>query len=270
MANAPAPGPAEAYDRYLGPALFEPWAQILLQRAVPRAGEHALDLACGTGIVTRQLAPLLGADGRVVAVDISPDMLAVARAKPALEGAPIEWRQGDAGALDLPDAAFDLLVCQQGLQFFPDRAGAVRGMHRVLRPGGRAALAVWLGLQDHALFRAMFEAEGGHLGVPPERLAMPFSLADPEAIRDLFVAAGFSKVTIEVHARDAAFPEPERFVGLVVTAGAAVIPELALDEAGHQALVRVVLAETAAVLAAHRQGDHLVIPMRAHLVLARR
>ena len=89
-----------------------------------------MDVACGTGSVARHVAPLVGAEGKVVALDISPEMLAVARGLPAPAGATIEWREGNAIALTVPDDAFDLVLCQQGLQFFSDRAAAVREMRR--------------------------------------------------------------------------------------------------------------------------------------------
>jgi SAM-dependent methyltransferase len=105
------PTPAEMFDQYFGPALFTPWAHVLLEYAAPQPGERVLDLACGTGTVARHVVPVVGATGKVVAVDISPDMLAAARSHPAPEGAPIEWRAGDATSLDLPDDAFDLVLC---------------------------------------------------------------------------------------------------------------------------------------------------------------
>jgi len=101
-----------------------------------------LDVACGTGIVARQAAPLVGADGQVVALDMNPAMLAVARALPAPSGATIHWREGDAMDLPFEDGAFDVVLCQHGLQFVPDRARAVREMRRVLAPGGRALVIV--------------------------------------------------------------------------------------------------------------------------------
>src|SRR5438552_1035927 len=137
------PSPAEIFESYFVPAIFAPWARVLLEYAAPRPGDRVLDLACATGIVARQVAPVVGPSGRVVALDINPGMLAVGASLPAPEGAAIEWRQGDAVALDLPTGAFDLVLCQQGLQFFSDRAAAVREMKRVLADGGRVVLSLW-------------------------------------------------------------------------------------------------------------------------------
>ena len=103
MAQQQSLAPAEMFDRYFGPALFTPWASVLLEHAAPRPGERVLDLACGTGTVARRVAPIIGATGTVTALDISPSMLAVARARQAPDGAAIEWREGDAVARDGDD-----------------------------------------------------------------------------------------------------------------------------------------------------------------------
>jgi ubiquinone/menaquinone biosynthesis C-methylase UbiE len=155
--------PAEMYERFFVPAMFAPWARVLLEYAAPQPGERVLDLACGTGVVARHVAPRIGATGRLIALDLRPGMLAVARSLPAPSGAAIEWREGDAVALDLPADSFDLVVCQQGLQFFSDRAAAVREMQRVLAPGGRLALNIWQGLERQPVFEAFAEAEVRHL-----------------------------------------------------------------------------------------------------------
>jgi ubiquinone/menaquinone biosynthesis C-methylase UbiE len=108
---------AEIYEEYLVPAIFEPWARNLLDRAAPRPGERVLDVACGSGIVARLAAEQVGAAGTVVGVDINPGMIAVARKNAGAAG--VEWKEGNATALPLPDGSFDLVTCQQGLQFFP-------------------------------------------------------------------------------------------------------------------------------------------------------
>jgi ubiquinone/menaquinone biosynthesis C-methylase UbiE len=137
-------------------------------------GERALDVACGTGSVARHVAPLVGAAGQVVGLDISPAMLAVARALPASAGAPIAWQEGNAIRLDLPDDAFELVLCQQGLQFFPDRAAALREMRRVLTAGGRVAISVWQALQRHPVYAALFHATARHLGTTIDTVDVSF------------------------------------------------------------------------------------------------
>jgi SAM-dependent methyltransferase len=260
-------GPAQTYDQYLGPAIFHPWGRVLLEHAAPKPGARVLDLACGTGIVTRQVAEAVGEQGKVVGVDLSPDMLAVARSKPPAEGAAIEWREGNAVQLDLPDGAFDRVLCQQGFQFFPDKSAAAREMRRVLSDGGPAVVSVWKGLNDHPVFAALFEAESRHLGVPMSELAVPFSLGDGQRLRGYLEDAGFGRTEVMERSMEVEFPEPERFVQLTVLAGAAVIPELAKDEAGRAALVEAVSRETREVLERHRTGDRLRFAMSSNIAV---
>jgi len=136
--NAP-----EAYERYIIPALFHEWACDLVETAAVQAGERVLDVACGTGVVARVAASRVGKAGHVVGVDVNEGMLGMARTVPPSLGTTITWQQGDAAALPLPNAAFDVVLCQQGLQYFPQREAALREMARVLVPGGRLALSVW-------------------------------------------------------------------------------------------------------------------------------
>ncbi len=147
MAQQPTAGnPAEVYESFFVPAMFAPLATLVLDRVSPRPGERVLDVACGTGIVARRAARLVGDGGRVVGVDPSPAMLAVARSAAVSEDVSVEWQEGTAEALPFPDASFDLAFCQMGLQFFPDKQAGLTELHRVLVPGGRTAVSVLLGL----------------------------------------------------------------------------------------------------------------------------
>ena len=109
-------------------------------RRPPLGPQRALDLACGTGIVARRVAPRVAPGGSVAGLDVSPAMLAVARARAAAEGVEVTWDEGNATSLPYGDGAFDLALCQQGLQFFPDQPAALRELHRVPPPpaGGRS------------------------------------------------------------------------------------------------------------------------------------
>jgi SAM-dependent methyltransferase len=267
----PKPTPAQVYERYLVPAIFAPCARVLLEAVEPRPGERALDVACGSGVVARQVAALVGAGGRVIGVDLRPGMIEVARSLPAPAGASIAWHEGDALALDLPDGSFDLVTCQQGLQFFADRVAALREMRRVLVPGGRVGVAVWLGLDRLDLFRALAEGEVRHLaslGVTYEDAAAPFTLGDPEEVRALLSAAGFADVSVEERSFEARFSEPERFVSNVDFAYAAVIPQFAEDPAAFEAFAETVQREMHDVIEGHRQGDELVIQLHLNLATA--
>lgn len=262
------PAPAEMFDEYFGPAVFAPWARVLLEYAAPQPGERVLDLACGTGTVARHAAPVVGATGKGVGVDINPDMLAVARSRPAPAGAPIEWRAGDATSLDLPDDAFDLVLCQQGLQFFPERAAAVREIRRVLTDTGRVVLSVWQALDRHPVFEALCEAEARYLDVPISDVASPWSLPSAGEVRALLSEAGFRRIEIVTRSLDARFAAPDRFVELTVLAGAAVVPTFDHeDSAARLALTEAVAREIEPVVRRYRSGDELIVPTFWHIAV---
>jgi ubiquinone/menaquinone biosynthesis C-methylase UbiE len=136
----------EAYQRYGVPALGTAKAHDLVALEALQAGERVLDIACGTGVVTRHAAHAVGTTGQVTGLDINEGMLQVARTVAPPAGAPITWRQASVMALPFPEASFDVVLCQWGLEFFPDRAQGVREMARVLVPGGRVGLRVWRAL----------------------------------------------------------------------------------------------------------------------------
>ena len=127
--NAP-----EMYERYFVPTIFAPLASLLIELAAIQPSERVLDVACGTGVVARLAAQYVGPTGQVVGLDLNPEMLAVACTIPLPPGASIRWQEGSAVALPCAEAAFEVVCCQQGLQFFPDRGAALREMHRVLVP----------------------------------------------------------------------------------------------------------------------------------------
>ena len=261
--------PAETYEHYFVPAMFLPWATILLRHAALQAGERVLDVACGTGIVARQAAPLVGADGQVAALDMNPAMLAVARALPAPSGATINWREGNAMALPFQDGAFDVVLCQHGLQFIPDRARAVREMRRVMAPGGRALTIVLQALARHPVFETLMESVARHLSLPISAVMTPFALCDADELRTLFTAAGFKKVDIIPESTVVRFPEPERFVPLAVTSSAAAVPAFAqLEAPARAALLEAVRGETEPTIRRYRDGDVVTFPMFAHIALA--
>lgn len=268
MAEKSSVNPADIYDGYFVPAIFVPWTHVLLEHAEPQAGERVLDVACGTGIVARTVAPLVGSEGKVIALDISPDMLAVARKHAAPSGAVIEWREGD--ALALPDGPFDLVLCQQGLQFFPDPAAAVTEMRRVLDHEGRVVLSVWQPLQLHVVYEALLRSTAHQLGAALEDLAHAWSLGDAKQLRRLFDDAAFQETTISQHSITVEFPEPDRFVDLTVLGGATTIPAFArLGEAERAELVESVKQETEDVLERYRNEQTIAFPMYAHTVVAR-
>jgi SAM-dependent methyltransferase len=183
------------YERYKVPRIFRPLAERFVDHVGNRPGERLLDVACGTGIVARVAAPLVRAHGKVAAIDVNCEMLAVAAGCARVEGAVIEWLQADATELPFGSGAFDTVLCQQGLQFFPDRARALGEMRRVLAPDGRIALNVW-GPRNpylHALARALRRHFGAEAA---ERSRAPLALADRAALLALLQAAGLRSIAL--------------------------------------------------------------------------
>jgi SAM-dependent methyltransferase len=256
-------------DRFIAPGLLAPWARDLIQRADLQPGEQVLDVACGTGLVTLLAAPLVGMEGSVVGVDISPAMLGVARAKDAPGGATIEWREGSAVALPCDDQAFDVVLCQQGLQFFPDRPAAVREMARVLKPGGRLCLNVWCDLALNP-GQAAIEAAGlRQLGV--STLASAFVLHDPVELTALLVDGGFKDVSVLPLRLEAHFASSDVFVQSMVIGAAAVLKHLAeMSEDERADLINKTQSDVATALARYVGSDGLAYPTEAHVALARR
>lgn len=197
------------YDDFFVPRLYQPWGEVLVEGVQLGIGESVLDVACGPGSLTRICAAHVGPTGRVLGTDQSADMLAVAREKTGIPiAARIAYKQASAEALPAETSGFDAVVCQHGLQFFADRAAALREMKRVLQPFGRLGVAVWGSLeqctQDHALHRA-FERAG--LGRFCETWRAPFAFSDPAALRHALEGAGFTEVNVETRKR------PLRFEG---------------------------------------------------------
>jgi ubiquinone/menaquinone biosynthesis C-methylase UbiE len=265
------PNAAETYEQIYVPAIFGPLARLVLRHAAPRPGERVLDLACGTGIVARSVAPLVGASGRVTALDLRPGMLAAGRARAAAEGAAIEWLEGDALAPDLPDAAFDLVVCQQGLQFFADRAAGLRQVHRVLGEAGRVTLAVWRSVDAHPIFAEFAAAEVRHLGslgVTREDALAPFSLGKSEELRDLLERAGFRNIEIVEETVDVRFPSAKTFVRDMEYPYSAFMPQFSKDPAAFTAFIEGVERETRDIVERHRDGEGVRFPMHTHVTTA--
>jgi SAM-dependent methyltransferase len=216
--------PGEIYEQHMVPAIFARWAPDLLDAAEVRVGQRVLDVACGTGVVTRLLAERVGSTGRVVGFDFNPGMLAAARA--AAPGRAIEWLEGNAMSKPLPDATFDAVVCQQGLQFIPDKLAALREMRRVLVPSGRLAMSLWRSVEHAPGFRVLEEALARRVGT--EKAALPpFSLSDGQVIRDMVAGAGFRDIRVRADVKMSRFKSAEHFVRSVVGGGPTMLGALA-------------------------------------------
>jgi SAM-dependent methyltransferase len=187
------------YDEIMVPRLFDPWAELLLDQMNLHSGQAILDVACGPGTVTRKAARRVGPSGRVTGCDLSPSMLELARSRSVTEGsAPIDYLECSADALDVDGDAFDVVTCQQGLQFFPDRPAALAEMRRALRPGATLGVAVWCAIEDCPPFAALKSALGQVLGTATADAyeAGPWGFGDADALARLVGDSGFTNVKV--------------------------------------------------------------------------
>lgn len=205
-----AEGSAAAYERYLVPVFMDPWAADLIDAVEVAPGQRVLDIACGTGVVTRRAAARVGSGGEVTAVDVNPGMLAVARAAAAGMPAPIRWHEAGAEQLPLADASIDVVLCQQGLQFFYDPAAALAEMRRVARPGGRLGVSTCRSIAHQPGYAALIDALTRHLGADAgTALRSPYALGDADELRALVRQAGFTAIDVRIAVWSARFSSAE-------------------------------------------------------------
>jgi ubiquinone/menaquinone biosynthesis C-methylase UbiE len=256
--------PAEIYERYLVPRFFLPWARDLVEAVAPKPGEHALDVACGTGAVTRLVAEGVESGGRVVGLDVNAGMLAVARS--AVASPNVEWREASVLELPFGEGFFNVVVCQQGLQFFPDRPLALRQMRRVLRPRGRLGLSCWRTSAESPPYAAIERALARRLGSEKSRLP-PFSLSDAEDLEKLIAGAGFQEIKMQSKTKMVEWPSANVFVRATAASAPTMLGSLA--EQGDAVLSEIV-AEVEADTKHFRDADGgISFPMTSNLLTAR-
>ena len=187
---------AAFYERYLVPLIFEPYAVDLAARVARAGPQRVLEMAAGTGVVTRQLAVMLAPSATIVATDLNPGMLEEA-ARIGTER-PVEWRQADAMQLPFEAASFDAVACQFGAMFFPDKAQAFAQVRRVLRPGGLFAFNVWSAIEANEFADAVTNALAAlYPQDPPRFLARtPHGHGDTGALTRALAAAGFTRPSV--------------------------------------------------------------------------
>lgn len=255
---------AELYETYFVAGMTGAWVPNSLALAAPRSGEQVLDVACGTGVMTRSLATAVGPGGRVVGLDAGAQMLAFAREREGRRGdaAPIEWREGDVGSLPFADETFDLVNCQFGLMLFPDKPTAVREMRRVLKPGGRLVVVTWGAIErcpGQAVMKATwtrrYGAERGRL------FEMQHALSDPDRVRALLRDAGFREMAATAAMGTARFASPEQLTGVYATA---------LNIRADAATREGIYAEVREALGAYAGAEGLAYPIEAILGSARK
>jgi SAM-dependent methyltransferase len=256
----------QLYDRHLGPWLFEPYAADLVARAVRLAPRRVLEIAAGTGIVTRALRAALPADTSILATDLNQPMLDHAAAR--WPGGDVVWRQADAMALPFDDGSFDAMVCQFGVMFFPDKPKHYREAWRVLRPGGTYLFNVWDRIETNdgsALVSdtvaAMFPDD------PPQFLRRtPHGYHAIEGIRTALAQAGFSRVEVEtVERRGRAPSHRDPAVGFCL--GSPLRNEIEARDPGR---LNDAVESVAAALAGRFGKGPIDTPLRAHVFMATR
>lgn len=254
---------ADLYEDVLVPTVFKPWAEDLVELADLRHGERVLDVACGTGIVARVAAQHVGTMGEVTGLDLNAGMLRVARSLPAPPGAPVTWIEGSALAMPLPDASFDVVLCQQGFQFFPDQRAGMHELKRVLIQGGRLLLSVWEGETPYT--RAMWSAVERHAG-PEAAATLRKSRAcpDPETVRELMAQVGFRDARIRARTLTRRLPAIAGFVLRHLAATPAASAIAALSEAARAALAE----EVSRALRAYQDGQGVTYPEVSNVVMA--
>jgi SAM-dependent methyltransferase len=255
---------AELYERYPARYILGPWAPLLVDAANLAQCERVLDVACGTGLVARIASQRVGPAGRVVGIDLNPGMIAVARSLPTQAGAPIEWFERSALDLRLPDSSFDAVLCQQGLQFFPDKSLALREMRRVLVRGGRLALSMWIGIGPY--HGAVGDALARCLG---HATAMKFcasrQVPNKDELQHLATDAGFVDVQVRISRLDLHLPRLDQFV-LDHLASTPIAPTIAATDPG----VRKKIGASAMQQMRHyADGDGVSYPEQTHIVTAR-
>lgn len=257
----------EDYDRYMVPLIFEAFATDLAERAASLSPRAVLEIAAGTGVVTRALAPRLDPGASYVVTDLNQPMLDYAASRQAPDSR-IEWRQADALALPFDDAAFDLVCCQFGVMFFPDRLSAYREARRVLKPGGHFLFNVWDRIEENVFandvtnaLKEMFPND------PPRFLARtPHGYYDMALIRSELEGAGFSSVLIETRAEQSRASSP-RLPAIAYCQGTPLRNEI--EARGAEMLEAATDCAASAIADKHGSGE-VAAKIQAHVVVALR
>jgi ubiquinone/menaquinone biosynthesis C-methylase UbiE len=255
----------EMYDRHLGALLFEPHAADIAERVAKRRPRRVLEIAAGTGIVSRRLLEALPGETSLTVTDLNAPMLEYARKKSASRGRNVEWRQADAQALPFPDESFEAVVCQFGLMFFPDKRRGLLEFNRVLAKGGALTLSVWDSFEGnpvqsiaHSTIGAFFRDD------PPDFYEVPCGMGETAEVRGLLEDAGFEEIAIETVSLTGS-SDSARSAAQGLVKGNPVIN--AIRQRGTADIDEIVLALTRALEERFGAGP-LQVPLRAHVASA--
>lgn len=255
-----APNFADMFENMLVPSIFRPWGNDMLDRVPVSARDRVLDVGCGTGILARLVRERSGIHTHVEGVDLSPLMIAKARSI-----APdITWHEAGAEKMPFSDKSFNVVLCQQAFQFFPDREAAAREMHRVLADGGRVAVATWRPIEECELFYGLDQAATTLFG---PRVDRRHSFGGGAAIAQILAGAGFSDTHAQVITREERVPDARTFVRLNL--GATYPPINEMPEGEREAAIDAMMREANDTLTRFADGPGLKHPMKANLVTAR-
>ena len=255
----------ENYDRYLVPLIFESFAEDIARRAAKLLPNNVLETAAGSGVVTRALAPRLSPNARYVVTDLNQPMLDFAAARQAADSR-ISWRQADAQALPFEDAAFDLVCCQFGVMFLPDRQSGYREAKRVLRPGGCFLFNVWDRIEENVFANDVTNALAEVFpNDPPRFLARtPHGHHDTALIRRELEQSGFSSVTIETRAEQSRAPSP-RYAAVAYCQGTPLRNEIEARDAGK---LEAATSHAASAIASRHGNGEVAAKIQAHVIVA--
>jgi ubiquinone/menaquinone biosynthesis C-methylase UbiE len=254
-----------AYDRYLGPILFQPYAEDLAGRLQVDASGSVLELACGTGILTRVLRDGLPATARLVATDLNEPMFRNAAQK-FRPGEMVEWQQADASSLPFNDESFDAVVCQFGIMFVPDKALCAREARRVLKPGGVFLFNVWDSMEHNALGRIAHETISSFFDKdPPTFYQVPFGYHDQAEIRRVLEEAGFGDIRVDVVPKVGGASRPEDAAQGLVHGNPVAVAITERDPS----LLPIITDAVAGALKRHFGETMVRAPMRALVIEAR-
>lgn len=258
---------AERYQTILTPAILGPFAEALVDFAALQAGEHVVDVGCGTGAAARYAAQRIGPSGQVMGVDINTSMLAVAQSLPAVLGAPIAWREANITQLPFDDHSIDVVLCAQSLQFIPKKVAGLAEMRRVVKPSGRVAVSLWCAMEESPYFHTLVETIARHIG--PETAAglqSAFALADADEIYGLLEDAGFEPIEMMVRQLDLPLPHLTEFIPRHISATPMAAGFNRADEMVQQTIIREVLEQ----LRQYTMNGYTSIPFKSHFIMARK
>jgi SAM-dependent methyltransferase len=250
--NAPA-----AYVQYAS-RVMEPWTDDLISQAQCASGDRVLDVACGTGFVGARVNP----GCKITGIDVNEGMLAVAR-----QNNNIDWHLGSATELPFNDASFDVVLCQQGLQYFPDRIAAVKEMARVLTPGGRISLNVWGPIERQPFHAALLDAIIVYLGEEHKAVFdLAFSLNTTQELHALADAAGLKNAHVRFEHRTIRHPDRSELIAGFMTSTPIATQFSALPDHRRKKFVE----HASNRLAAYMDDAGLASPMENHFLFATR